>query len=160
EVDPVRASEAQHHGCRDVTIEEGLETNAIVVTATGREDVLGPEQLRHLRSGAILVNVGHSNREIDVAWLNRQPHEAVRQSVDKYLLDDREVFLVNRGSLVNLAPGAGVSMDEFFDPFAALMLNGIAWILDGGDPGASTGLQPYPPHLENEVAELARRVRT
>ncbi|MEN8114374.1 MAG: adenosylhomocysteinase, partial [Actinomycetota bacterium] len=37
EVDPVRASEAQHHGCRDVTIEEGLETNAIVVTATGRE---------------------------------------------------------------------------------------------------------------------------
>ncbi|MEN8235772.1 MAG: adenosylhomocysteinase [Actinomycetota bacterium] len=160
EVDPVRANEAQHHGCRDVPLDEGLESAAIVVTATGRENVLGPDQLCRLRSGAILVNVGHSNREIDVAWLNRQPHETVRESVDRYLIDDREVFLVNRGSLVNLAPGAGTAMDEYFDPFAALMLHGIAWILGGGDPGASAGLQPYPPHLEAEVAELTRRVRT
>jgi adenosylhomocysteinase len=160
EIDPVRALEAQHHGCRDVGFDEGLTSCSIVVTATGREEVLGSEQIRRLRSGAILVNVGHSNREIDVAWLDRQPHEPVRQSVDRYTINAREVFLVNRGSLVNLAPGTGVAIDEFFDPFAAIMLQGLAWILKGEADMAHTGLQPYPAHLEREIADLVRASRT
>ena len=160
EVDPVRALEAQHHGCRDVALEEGLASCSIVVTATGREAVLGPEQLSRLRPGAILVNVGHSNREIDVTWLDRQSHQSVRQSIDRYTIDDRDVFLINRGSLVNLAPNTGVAIDEFFDPFAAIMLQGLAWILRGGAQQAEPGLQPYPVRLAQEVAELARRSRT
>jgi adenosylhomocysteinase len=154
EVDPVRALEAQHHGCRVVSLDEGLESCSIVVTATGREGVLGPEQLRQLRSGAILANVGHSNREIDVAWLERQPLEPVRRSIDRYTIDGRDVFLINRGNLVNLAPGAGIAIDELFDPFAAIMLHGLAWILQGGAESARPGLQPYPAHLEREIAEL------
>lgn len=160
EVDPVRALEAQHHGCRDVALEEGLASCSIVVTATGREAVLGPEQLGLLRAGAILVNVGHSNREIDVMWLDRQSHQSVRQSIDRYTIDDRDVFLINQGSLVNLAPNTGVAIDEFFDPFAAIMLQGLAWILRGGAEQAEPGLQPYPIHLGKEVAELARSSRT
>jgi adenosylhomocysteinase len=160
EVDPVRALEAQHHGCREVGLDEGLASCSIVVTATGREAVLGPEQLGLLRPGAILVNVGHSNREIDVTWLDRQPHQSVRQSIDIYTIEDRDVFLINRGSLVNLAPNTGVAIDEFFDPFAAIMLQGLAWILGGGAKQAEPGLQPYPGHLAQEVAELARRSRT
>jgi len=160
EVDPVRALEAQHHGCRDVPLDEGLASCSIVVTATGIEGVLGPEQLRRLRPEAILVNVGHSNREIDVPWLDQHPHEPVRPSIDRYTIDDRHVFLLNRGSLVNLAPGTGAGMDEYFDPFAAIIVHGLAWILDGGASGASPGLQPYPRHLEMEIAELARSSRT
>ena len=41
-----------------------------------------------------------------VWWRDRQPHEPVRQSIDRYTINAGEVFLVNRGSLVNLAPGA------------------------------------------------------
>lgn len=160
EVDPVRAIEAQHHGCRDVSLDEGLESCSIVVTATGREGVLGPDQLRRLRPGAILVNVGHSNREIDVAWLDEQPRQSVRQSIDRYTIDDREVFLLNRGSLLNLAPGIGVAIDELFDPFAATMLQGLAWVLNGGADQAPPGLQPYPAHLVREIAELTRTGRS
>jgi adenosylhomocysteinase len=160
EIDPVRALEAQHHGCRDVTLEEGLRSCSIVVTATGREGVLGPDQLGSLRPGAILVNVGHSNREINVAWLGELPHRSVRQSIDRYTIDDRDVFLINRGSLVNLAPGMGVAIDEFFDPFAAIILQGLAWILRGGADQAQPGLQPYPAHLEKQIADLARTSRT
>jgi adenosylhomocysteinase len=160
ELDPVRALEAQHHGCREVSLDEGLATSSVVVTATGFEGVLGPEQLRRLRPDAIVVNVGHSNREIDVAWLEQQPHEPVRQSIDRYTIDGRDVFLLNRGSLVNLAPGSGVGVDEYFDPFAAIILQGLAWILTGGAEGARSGLQPYPQHLEQAIADLARRART
>ncbi len=159
EVDPVRALEAQHHGCRVVPLDAGLASCSIVVTATGREGVLGPEQLRRLRPGAILANVGHSNREIDVPWLERQPHGSVRRSIERYAVDGHDVFLLNRGSLVNLAPGAGVATDELFDPFAGVMLDGLAWILQGGAATALPGLQPYPAHLEREIAELALAAR-
>lgn len=159
ELDPVRALEAQHHGCRDVSLEEGLASCSIVVTATGREGVLGPEQLGRLQPGAIVANVGHSNREIDVEWLDRHPRAAVAGSIDRYTIDDRDLFLINRGSLMNLAPGRHVAVDELFDPFAAIILQGLAWLLEGGADGAPAGLQPYPRHLELEVAELARHGR-
>jgi adenosylhomocysteinase len=160
EPDPVRALEALNHGCRVVPLAEGLATCLIVVTATGREGVLGPDQLRRLRSGAILANVGHSNREIDVDWLAQRPGSAVRRYIDRYTIDGRDVFLLNRGSLVNIAPGAGIGVDELFDPFAAIMLRGLAWILGGGAAAARPGVQPYPPALEREIAELALAART
>jgi len=159
EVDAVRSLEAQHHGCRVVALEEGLSTCAIVITATGRDGVLGCDQLRMLRSGAILANVGHGNREIDVDWLRLQPHEPVRRSIERFTVDDRELYLINRGNLVNLAPGAGITVDELFDPFAAIMLHGLAWILGGGADGAGPGLQPYPALLERQIAELTLRAR-
>lgn len=159
ELDPVRALEALHHGCRVVPLEEGLADCSIVMTATGHQGVLGPEQLRRCRPGAILANVGHSNREIDVAWLERQPGGLVRRLVDRYEVDGHDVFLVNRGSLVNLAEDAGIAVDELFDPFAGIMLRGLAWILAGGAADALSGLQPYPPELELEIARLALAAR-
>lgn len=159
EVDPVRALEAQQHGCRDVTLADGLADASIVVTATGREGVLGADELRRLRPGAIVLNVGHSDREIDVDWLDRHPHGPVRRYVERYSIDGKDVYLLNRGSLVNLAPGAGIGTEELFDPFSALILRGLAWILEGGADGRPVGLQPYPADLEREIAELARAAR-
>lgn len=159
ELDAVRALEAQHHGFRDVTLEEGLATCSIVVTATGVEGVLGPDQLRLLRPNAIIANVGHSNREIDVLWLEQQHHEPVSPSIDRYTIDHSTVYLINRGSLVNLAPEAQGTMTEYFDPFAAIILRGLAWIADGGTAMAEPGVHPYPPPLEHEIAELTRAGR-
>jgi adenosylhomocysteinase len=154
EVDPVRALEARHHGCHVLGLDEGLSTSAVVVTATGREGVLGEKQLRMLRHGAIVANVGHSNREIDVEWLAAQPNEPVRRSVERFTIEDKDLILLNSGNLVNLAPGSGIAVDELFDPFAAVMLRGLTWILEGGAEGTPSGLQPYPAQLEREIAEL------
>lgn len=154
DVDPVRALEAQHHGCRAVSLDEGLETCSIVVTATGREGVLGAERLRRTRPGAILANVGHSNREIDVPWLESRGCVPVRRFVERCSVDGHDVFLLNHGNLLNLAPGMGLQADELFDPFAAVILRGLAWILEGGAASSPAGLQPYPAHLEREIAEL------
>lgn len=160
EPDPVRALEAQQLGLRTVSLDVGLERCSIVVTATGHEGVVGPEQLARTRPDAILANVGHGNREIDVDWLDSHPHETVRRHLERYELRDRHVYLLNRGSLVNLAGGAGIEVEELFDPFAAVMLQGLAWILEGGAVGAAHGMQPYPPHLEREIAELLVQARS
>jgi adenosylhomocysteinase len=160
EVDPVRSLEALQHGLRVVSLDEGLRTCSIIITATGRDGVIGPDRLRATRSGAILANVGHSNREIDVDWLESQPRETVRRHIDRYTIGDRDLYLLNRGSLVNLAAGAGIAIDELFDPFAAIILLGLSWILVGRADGFQPGLQPYPSDLEREIAELSLAARS
>ena len=150
--DPVRCVVAKHHGCRVAGLAEAVAAAGVVVTATGVDRVLDAEVLADVPDGAILVNVGHSNREIDVDWLDRHPRVEMRRHLDRYDLDGRRVHLLNRGSLVNLAAGLGTSAPQLFDPFAAIMLLGLDAILSGATAGAPAGVQRYPADLEARVA--------
>jgi len=114
--------------------------------------VLGERQLSQVADGAILVNVGHSDREIDVDWLDRHPSTPIRRHLERYELDGRRVYLLNRGSLVNLAAGLGIGAPQLFDPFAAIMLLGLDAILSGQTADLPNGVQRYPHPLEARVA--------
>lgn len=157
ERDPVRALEAQHFGCQVVTLERGLSQCAIVVTATGLDGILGEQNLAHAQPGAVLFNVGHSNREIDVPWLDVHPRTAMNAHIERFDLSHGPIYLLNRGSMVNLAYDGGFAASDAFDPFSAVMLAGLHWILTGGPAAIGPGLHPFPADLEREVAlETAR----
>ncbi|MEO5666218.1 MAG: adenosylhomocysteinase [Nocardioides sp.] len=152
DLDPVRLVQARHDGSRVATLESALHSASVVVTATGFDGVLGASQLAQVADGAILVNVGHSDREIDVDWLDGHPRTHIRRHLERFTLDDRSVYLLNRGSLVNLAPGLGIGAPQLFDPFAAIMLLGLEAILSGQTTGLPNGVQRYPRALEDRVA--------
>ena len=158
--DPVRQLEAQHFGCQPVTLEQGLKRCSVIVTATGLNDVVGPAALRHVRDGAILFNVGHGNREYDVDYLEQHPSATMRPHIERYELEDRCLYLLNRGSLLNLASGTAGHGVDLFDPFSAIMLRGINWILEGGVHRCAPGVQDYPRELEREIAEMMVSSRT
>jgi len=160
EPNPVRAFEAQQHGCRVLDREESLTNAAIVVTATGRAGVLTADDLRLLRPGTIIFNVGHSNREIDTSWLDTHTATRMRRHVTRYQLGAGHLYLLNRGNLLNLAPGVMPKSAELFDPFSAMIARGLTWILEGGAAGFEPGLHPYPQHLEHEIALRALAART
>ena len=124
----------------------------VIVSATGFDGVIGAAQIERLADGAILMNVGHSNREIDVDWLDQHPHTDLRRHLERYDVNGRRVHLLNRGSLVNVAAGLGTGGQQMFDPFAAIMLLGLDAILQGRTADLSTGVQRYPAHLETRVA--------
>ncbi len=107
DLDPVRLVQAQHDGCRVAEMDAALRPASVVVTATGFDRVLGGQQLSQVADGAILVNVGHSDGEIDVDWLRRHPSTQVRRHLERFEVDGRRAFLLNRGSPVNLAAGLG-----------------------------------------------------
>jgi adenosylhomocysteinase len=155
DLDAVRLIEAQHHGCVPVSMEEGLARCQIVVTATGVEGVLGEEQLQQARPGTIFFNAGHSNREIDIDWLYRQPHQRMKAHVERIDLNTTHIFLLAKGSLLNLTAETGAAGADLFDLYTAVMLRGISWLFDGGAEGAPPGVQPYPSELEQEIARLA-----
>jgi adenosylhomocysteinase len=158
DLDAVRLLQAQHHGCEPVNLNDGVARCQIVVTATGVEGVLGEEQLRLARPGSIFFNAGHSNREIDIDWLYRQPHERIKAHIERFDLGGTQLFLLAKGSLLNLAAGTGGAHD-LFDFYTAVMLRGTSWLFDGGAEGAPPGVQPYPADLEQEVARLAVELR-
>jgi adenosylhomocysteinase len=153
DLDPVRSVQAQHHGCRVATLADALRKASVVVTATGFDGVLGAEQLADVADGAILVNVGHSDREIDVDWLDQHPRVEMRRHLDRYDISGRRLHLLNRGSLVNLAAGLGIAAPQLFDPFAAIMLLGLDAILHGRTADLPAGVQRYPAELEARVAQ-------
>ena len=152
DLDPVRLVQAQHDGCRVADLDAALRTASVVVTATGFDGVLREEQLSRVADGAILMNVGHSDREIDVDWLDQHPRTPIRRHLERYDLADRRVYLLNRGSLVNLAPGLGIGAPQLFDPFLAIMLLGLDAILGGRTADLPDGVQRYPAELEARVA--------
>jgi adenosylhomocysteinase len=158
EVDPVRLIEARHHGCEIVSLEEGLARCQIIVTATGIERVLRAEHLQLVRSGAMLFNAGHSNREIDIDWLYQQPHQRMKAHIERFELENTYLFLLAKGSLLNLAAGTSAHGIDLFDHYTAVMLLGIAWMFDGIPRDVKPGLQLYPTHLEHEIAELSNKI--
>src|SRR5262249_51486538 len=152
DLDPIRLVQAQHHGCRVADFDDAVRGSSVIVTATGFDGVIGAPRIDRLADGAILVNVGHSNREIDVDWLDQHPHIDVHRHLERYEVNGRRVYLLNRGSLVNLAAGLNAGAAQLFDPFAAIMLLGLAAILQGRTADLAAGVQRYPAQLENRVA--------
>jgi adenosylhomocysteinase len=152
DLDPVRLVQAQHFGCRVADFDDAVRRVSVVVTATGFDGVVGAAQIERLADGAILVNVGHSHREIDVDWLDQHPHTELRRHLERYEVNGRRVHLLNRGSLVNLAAGLGSGAPQLFDPFSAIMLLGLDAILQGRIAGLPAGVQRYPAELETRVA--------
>ena len=76
----------------------------------------------------------------------------MRRHLERYEVGGRRLFLLNRGSLVNLAPGLGIGAPQLFDPFLAIMLLGLDAILSGQTARLPNGVQPYPRPLEMRVA--------
>jgi adenosylhomocysteinase len=160
ERDPVRQLEALHFGCAVAPLAAAVPEAEVIVTATGRDGVLGESELVACRDGAVLFNVGHSNREIDVDWLDRHERRAMVDHIDRYRIGDRTIHLLNRGSLLNIAFTGGFASSDSFDPFSAVMIRGLLWLLTGGAAGIPAGLHAYPPALEREVATVALAVRS
>jgi len=152
DLDPVRLIQAQHHGCRVADFDDAVRRASVVVTATGFDGVVEAAQIVRLADGAILMNVGHSNREIDVDWLDQHPHTELRRHLERYEVNGKRLHLLNRGSLVNLAVGLGNGAAQLFDPFAAIMLLGLDAILEGRIADLPAGVQRYPAELETRVA--------
>ena len=151
EKDSVRSLEAQHMGCEVLSLEEGLAKSEVVVTATGRECVIGKAAAKYIRNGAVFLNAGHSNREIDFADLNSR---LVLPHIRKFETSQGSFFVLAEGALLNLATNTGLHGREAFDIFEAFMLRAVSWLLTH-ENHREGGLHDFPKEIELEVAEIA-----
>ena len=71
EVNPVRAVEAAMDGFVVMPMEQAARVGDMFVTVTGCKDVIRLEHMLEMKEGALLMNAGHFDVEIDVAALRR-----------------------------------------------------------------------------------------
>ena len=155
EVDELKAFEAALDGYRVGDLAQLAEWGEFFITATGAPNVIGPDVLARLQSGAILANAGHFPWEIDTAHL-RGAAAAVRQldaAIERFdLPDGREITLLAEGRMVNLAgrepKGNSLEAMDLGFLLQALSLERVATAAGTLEPGA----QPVPRDLERLIA--------
>ncbi|MCY4073534.1 MAG: adenosylhomocysteinase [Chloroflexi bacterium] len=110
EVNPLRGLEAVMDGYRVMPMAEAAKIGDIFVTATGDINVIDTQHFEVMKEGAIICNSGHFNVEINLKGLAEMacgPPHLVRPFVEEYRLDDRSIYVLGEGRLINLAAAEG-----------------------------------------------------
>ena len=152
ERDPARAVSARYEGFPTGRLEDTIPVADLIVTATGAHGVLGADLLARCADGCILMNVGHTADEIDVAALG--PLRAVIPFVEEARVAGKTVFLFAGGSMANLTAGRGDTLNSF-DITMATMLAGLRFIFTPEAREHAPGLYPLPRAAWEEVARQA-----
>ena len=155
EIDPIKAVEAIMDGHEVMPIVEAAKHGDFFVTVTGNKDCITREAFEVMKDGAIMCNAGHFDVEISKPDLNALATNVreVRKNIMEYTFaDNRRVFLLAEGRLVNLAAGDGHPA-EVMDMTFALQALGLRHIAENG-----RSLEPkvysVPEEMDKYVANL------
>ncbi|PXF42135.1 Adenosylhomocysteinase [Gracilariopsis chorda] len=111
ETDPVRALMAGMEGYQVTTIETVLSEVDMFITATGDSGVIRMEHMLKMKKNAVVGNMGHFNREIDMESLRKYPGTKaieVKPNVQRWTFQDgHSITLLAEGRLLNLICGTG-----------------------------------------------------
>ena len=111
EADPICALQAAMDGYEVSTIEDVLSEVDIFITATGNKDIISVDQMRDMKHGAIVGNVGHFDNEIDMAGLEGDSDIQrinIKPQVDEFVFGDgQSVIVLSEGRLLNLGNATG-----------------------------------------------------
>jgi len=155
EIDPLRAIEAVMDGYRVMKMEEAAPLGDIFITVTGDINVVTRKHFPLMKDGAIVANSGHFNVELDVEGLRSMAKSSreVREYVEEYTLDDnRKIYLLGEGRLINLAAAEGHPASVMDMSFANQSL--AAEYLTKQGKTLPQGVHKVPVEIDNEIARL------
>ena len=110
EVNPIRALRAAMDGFRPMAMQDAARIGEIFITTTGMKDVIVRRHFEVMRDGAIVCNTGHYDCELNLKDLEAlaKSVEELRPNNECYTLEDgRQIFVLAKGRLVNLAAAEG-----------------------------------------------------
>jgi len=154
EIEPIRALEAVMDGYPVMPIAEAAKIGNIFITLTGDISVLDKTHFAAMKDGAIMANSGHFNVEINIPALEEmaKAKRRLRPYVDEYTLpDDRRIFLLAEGRLINLAAAEGHPASVMDMSFANQALC-VEHMVKGRK--AKPGVYPVPKDIDREVGRL------
>ncbi len=153
EVDPVKAIEAVMDGFTVMPMREAAPLGDLFITVTGDIDVIGEEAFGRMKDGAILCNAGHFNVEVNVGRLAELAAETreMKPNIMGYRMpDDRWLYVLAEGRLVNLAAGNGHPAEIMDMSFAIQALSACYLAQHRGE--LKPGLYPVPREIDQSVA--------
>lgn len=156
--DPFRALEAIMRGHLVGPLDAVLPSTEVLFLATGARNVIGADQLAHLKDGVILVGVGHEGLELDhealvssaVRRVDLSPAGGDADARILYeLADGREVVVLHGTRMVNLT-AAGGNPIQAMDLGLSLQARSLAAIARREVPWNGAG--PVPDAVDHALA--------
>ncbi len=131
EPNSVRALEALMHGYEVKTSINAAKIADVIVSVTGNMHALDQQHFDVMKDGVALANAGHFDVEINLNALkeNSSQVERVREHVESYKYDGKEILVLAEGRLVNLAAATGHPASVMDMSFANQAL-AAEWIKD------------------------------
>ena len=147
EPNSVRALEALMHGYEVKSSVNAAKIADVIVSVTGNMHALDKKHFDVMKDGVVLANAGHFDVEINLETLKQDSAEVhkVRDHVESYLYDGKEILVLAEGRLVNLAAATGHPASVMDMSFANQAL-AAEWIKDNHED-----LEPKVYTLPNEV---------
>ncbi len=153
EIDPVKAIEAVMDGFHVLPMSEAAKVGNIFITVTGCKSVITLEHMKTMQNGAVLCNAGHFNVEIEVDRLEEQVlnKKEARHNITGYQVDeDRWIYVLAEGRLVNLAAGDGHPAEIMDMSFAIQALSAQYLVKQKGTLGSE--VISVPEEIDTMVA--------
>ncbi len=155
EIDPIRALEARMDGYRVMTIREAVKEADMLVTVTGNVDVVSGDDFKYMKDGCILANSGHFNVEINKEDLEKMSKSTkmLKPDIKEFVMeDDRKIYLLADGRLVNLAGEHGQGHPaEIMDMSFAMQTLAAKYLLNNK---LDVGVYKTLDETDNYVAKL------
>ena len=155
EVDPVAALEAAMEGFRVLPMSEAAAQGDLFITVTGNRGAIRRDHLKVMKDGAMLANAGHFDVEIDLEALDAlaDKRKSLRPNVEEFnLVNNRRLYLLGEGRLVNLVAGEGhpaAVMDLSFANQALAVEHLVARHAE-----MTPGVHTLPDEIDREIARL------
>ena len=131
EPNSVRALEALMHGYEVKTSINAAKIADVIISVTGNMHALDKQHFDVMKDGVALANAGHFDVEINLAELKEHSSQVdrVREHVESYKYDGKEILILAEGRLVNLAAATGHPASVMDMSFANQAL-AAEWIKD------------------------------
>ncbi len=131
EPNSVRALEALMHGYEVKTSINAARIADVIVSVTGNMHALDKQHFDVMKDGVALANAGHFDVEINLNALAENSSEVtrVREHVESYIYNGKEILVLAEGRLVNLAAATGHPASVMDMSFANQAL-AAEWIKD------------------------------
>ena len=131
EPNSVRALEALMHGYEVKTSINAAKIADVIVSVTGNMHALDKQHFDVMKDGVALANAGHFDVEINLNALkeNSSQVDRVREHVESYKYNGKEILVLAEGRLVNLAAATGHPASVMDMSFANQAL-AAEWIKD------------------------------
>lgn len=156
ELDPLTQLDAHLEGFHIAEFDEALTQNDMIITVTGRNGILQKEDFEKLKNGAILVNAGHFEFEMDIEGLRKvsEKHKQIRPNIESFELENgNKIYLLAKGRPVNLAGGDGNPI-EVMDLGLALQTLSLMYLVKNVETMKNEP-QNIPAIVESEVSKMA-----
>lgn len=154
EVDPIKAIEAVMDGFEVMPMKQAAAIGDFFITVTGCAGVIDEEDFREMKNGAILCNAGHFDVEIDMKRLREIALDTIdqRKNIIGYQIsEDRWIYVLAEGRLVNLAAGDGHPA-EIMDMSFAIQALSAKYLVENAK-NLNEKLINVPKEVDLEVAQ-------